>query len=139
MKLTWLNDVFNTLPYDLYEAKIKKDTLGELLTIEIEKAGYITFEDCQVASKHISDALEKLDPESDLRIEVASAGAERSLKTYRNYLNAIGKTVCVKTETASFNGTIDEVQPSILILKLKEKTITIPFDTITDAHLTIVL
>ena len=139
MKLTWLDDVFNRLPYDLYAAKIKKDANGELLIIEIEKPGYITFEDCQVASNQISNALEQLDPESDLRIEVASAGAERSLKTHQNYLNAIGKTAFVKTDTESFNGTIDTVDKSSLTLKLKDKTITIPFDTITDAHLTIVL
>ncbi len=139
MNLDWLNEVFEPLEFDIYDAKIKKDALGPLLTVEIEKKGYITFEDCQIASNKITEALEKKDPHSDLRIEVASAGAERALKTHQNYVNALGKTAFIKTETKSYNGIIESVQESNLDLKLKDTIITIPMNDIIEAHLTIVL
>ena len=139
MNLDWLNEVFEPLEFDIYDAKIKKDALGPLLTVEIEKKGYITFEDCQIASNKITEALEKKDPHSDLRIEVTSAGAERALKTHQNYVNAMGKTALIKTETKSYNGIIQSVEESSVDLKLIDQTISIPMNDITEAHLTIVL
>ena len=138
MDFSWLDPVFDALDYDLYSVSFKKDALGSRISIEIEKPGYITFEDCQIVSQEVMEALEALQLDPEPRVEVASAGAERALKTHKNYQNALGKTASIKTTEATYNGTIQSVTENAIQLALKTQTLEIPFTTIEEAHLTLV-
>jgi ribosome maturation factor RimP len=125
-------------PYDTYHVELKKKKSQTLLIIEIEKAGYINLEDCQIVTRLIEPALENHPTLKDVDLEVASAGAERALTSERHYQNAIGKTLSVHLDLGTVDGTLQAIDESSITVKTKTKEVKIPKDAILKAHLTIV-
>ena len=124
-------------PYDAYHIELKKKRGQIILVIEIEKAGYINIEDCQTVSRLIEPAIEHHDEFKEALIEVASADPERELKTFKQYQNALGKTLKVITDK-TIEGTLDQVSESNIQVQTKNELIEIPFNTIKNTFLTIV-
>lgn len=138
MDFNWIDALLEPTEYDVYDVTLKNDAEGPVIVVDIEKRGYISLDDCVQVSRLINDALEVSPLNTETRVEVASAGAERALKTLTNYQNATGKTAAIKTEDGTFNGTIQSVNETTIELALKKETKTLLMSDVLAAHLTIV-
>ena len=133
----FIHALLKDTPYDAYHIELKKKRGQHILVIEIEKAGYINIEDCQTVSRLIEPVIEHHDEFKDALIEVASADPERELKTFKQYQNALGKTLKVITDK-TIEGTLNQVSESNIQVQTKNELIEIPFNTIKNTFLTIV-
>lgn len=96
----------------------------------------IDIEQCAIVSERLSEILDELDPiEQNYFLEVSSPGAERPLKKEKDFENAVGKFIYIKTyepilDAKEFEGNLqsyneDEVEIEVKI-KTRRKTIVIP-------------
>ena len=69
------------LNYELGDAAMEKDPTGRYLRIYIDKDGGVTIDDCERATKPISDLLDEKDPiPQSYVLEVGSPGLGRELR-----------------------------------------------------------
>lgn len=96
----------------------------------------IDIEQCAIVSERLSEILDELDPiEQNYFLEVSSPGAERPLKKEKDFENAVGKFIYIKTyepilDAKEFEGNLqsyneDEVEIEVKI-KTRRKMIVIP-------------
>ena len=133
----FIHGALGDTPYDAYHIELKKKRGQSILVIEIEKAGYINIEDCQIVSRLIEPLIETHDAFKNTLIEVASADPERELKTFKHYQNAVGKTLKVITGK-TIEGTLEKVAEQSIHVNTINELIEIPFNTIKNTFLTIV-
>lgn len=82
----------------LYDVEVKGKGRGRVLQVTLEKPGGLTIDDCAAASEIISAALDENDPlDGPYRLDVASPGLERPLRTPGHFAAALGEIVSVKT------------------------------------------
>ncbi|WP_300410565.1 ribosome maturation factor RimP [Lagierella sp.] len=114
------------LGLELYDIEYSKDAIGNILRIFISKdEGNVGIEDCEKASKSISQKLDLLDPiEESYFLEVSSPGIDKPFKKEKDYVKNIGKKVEVKFY-GSFKG-----QKTLIgvLLEKKENEIVIETD-----------
>lgn len=95
----------------------------------------IDIDQCALVSEKLSEILDQLDPiEQNYFLEVSSPGAERPLKKEKDFVNAIGKFIYIKTyepilDAKEFEGYLksysdEEVEIEVKI-KTRRKTIVI--------------
>ena len=89
--------VTDPLGLELVDVEFVKEAGEYYLRIYIDKEGGVKIEDCEAASRRISDLLDEIDPISEAYIlEVSSPGLFRVLKKDKDFERSIGKTVLVK-------------------------------------------
>ncbi len=89
--------VTEPLGLELVDVEFVKEAGEYYLRIYIDKEGGVKIEDCEAASRRISDLLDEIDPISEAYIlEVSSPGLFRVLKKDKDFERSIGKTVLVK-------------------------------------------
>jgi ribosome maturation factor RimP len=112
------------------------------LCFYIDKPGGVTLDDCEAASRCISDLLDTYDPISRSYIlEVSSPGVERPLTREKDYERFRGEAVQVQTADLidgrrKFKGILEGISDSRVALMLEEGVrIEIPLGLINKAHL----
>ncbi len=86
------------LGLEIYDIEYIRESIGNVLRVFITKdQGNVGIEDCEKASKAISEKLDLLDPiEESYFLEVSSPGIDRPFKKEKDYQKNIGKKVEVK-------------------------------------------
>jgi len=116
-----------------------------LLRVFIDKEGGVTLGDCELFSKSLSAALDIEDPVSGpFTLEVSSPGLDRPLKSLKDFEKNKGKLARIVTMEKIDNqnfiiGRIGEIANSSITLLVNDRSVVIPFDTITKARLEIEL
>jgi len=101
----------------------------------------ITVQDCRTASKNISALLDVEDIISDkYLLEVSSAGIERPLVKFEDYIRFSGSEVNIKLKESlngqtRYQGKILKAEDNKIYLHIKGKDIIISFDLIKNASL----
>ncbi|MFE5428082.1 ribosome maturation factor RimP [Peribacillus simplex] len=139
--------ILEELQLELVEVEYVKEGKSWFLRVYIDKETGVDIDDCGNVSEKLSEKLDEVDPiPQNYFLEVSSPGAERPLKKEKDFLNAIGKNVYIKTYEpildekefegilTSFDGT--EVTLEVRI-KTRKKTIVIPFEKVAKARLAI--
>ncbi|WHY58236.1 ribosome maturation factor RimP [Peribacillus simplex] len=139
--------ILEELQLELVEVEYVKEGKSWFLRVYIDKETGVDIDDCGNVSEKLSEKLDEVDPiPQNYFLEVSSPGAERPLKKEKDFLNAIGKNVYIKTYEpildekefegilTSFDGT--EVTLEVRI-KTRKKTIIIPFEKVAKARLAI--
>lgn len=86
--------IVENMEFDLIDVEYVKEGPHMYLRIFIDKPGGVTIDDCQNASKLISEKLDEKDPiKSNYFLEVSSPGLDRPLKETRDLEKALGKDV----------------------------------------------
>lgn len=117
-----------------------------ILRVTIDKAEGVTIDDCSDVSRELSTVFDVDDivPEQYC-LEVSSPGLDRRLKKRKDFLEAVGKKIRLKTklpiiDRRNFNVTLEAVaEDSIEVKDLDERLWTIEFDNIEKARLEIIL
>jgi len=100
----------------LWDVEIVKEGPNLYLRVYIDKDGGVGIGDCEYISKHLSNALDELNPiETPYMLEVSSPGINRALKKPSDFLCYIGHTVDIKlykpvNKTKLFQGVLDKYE-----------------------------
>lgn len=145
--------------YDLVAPILKNEQL-ELVDIEFVKEGKNYFlrvfidgpqgvgiEECSRVSEPLSERLDEVDPIAfPYFLEVSSPGVERPLKKPKDYEQAIGKNIYIKTYESidghkEFEGCLKAFDEETITMMIKvkniEKEILIPFKKVASARLAV--
>ncbi|MES9736641.1 ribosome maturation factor RimP [Peribacillus frigoritolerans] len=139
--------ILEELQLELVEVEYVKEGKSWFLRVYIDKETGVDIDDCGNVSEKLSEKLDEVDPiPQNYFLEVSSPGAERPLKKEKDFLNAIGKNVYIKTyepilDEKEFEGILtsfdgEEVTLEVRI-KTRKKTIIIPFEKVAKARLAI--
>lgn len=133
---TIVTPITEELNLELVDVEFVKEGRSWFLRVFVDNPeAPIDIEQCALVSEKLSEILDQLDPiEQNYFLEVSSPGAERPLKKEKDFVNAIGKFIYIKTyepilDAKEFEGylksyTDEEVEIEIKI-KTRRKTIVI--------------
>jgi ribosome maturation factor RimP len=86
------------LDLELVEVEYVREGNRWILRVTIDSDAGISHADCEAVSRQLDEALEKADPiAGTYDLEVTSPGAERPLRTDRDFIRFQGRLVLVKT------------------------------------------
>ena len=120
------------------------ETRGLTLRLLIHKQGGLSVADCQAVSHVVHPILEVHEHlASYARLEVASPGIDRPLRTAKDFQRNCGRTVQIEVASESENedgcyvqGTVVEVHPeSVVLTQTGGKNISVQISQIREAHL----
>lgn len=139
--------ILDEIGLELVDIEYVKEGRDYFLRVFVDKEAGIDIEECGIVSEKLSEKLDEVDPiPHNYFLEVSSPGAERPLKKDKDFLNAIGKNVFIKTYEpidgektfegllTDFNGETVKVEVKI---KTRKKSIEIPYAKIANARLAV--
>ncbi len=143
-----ISPILRELDLELVDIEYVKEGKNRFLRVFIDSPRGVDLDTCAAVSEKLSQALDARDPIKEAYfLEVSSAGAERPLKKYEDYLKSVGKDVHVTTYeplhgSKVFEGRLTEVNRECVTLMIKNKTrmdsMTLPFDKIASGRLAII-
>ena len=141
--LALLQPVVEELGYELWELEYQPGRGNALLRIYLDTAapGGITVDDCERASRAVSEVLDTSDPiPGNYTLEVSSPGLERPLRTARHFAPYVGEQVFVETvhvvdERRRFKGVLAAAGPESIEVGVEGRRHVLPLTGIRKAHL----
>lgn len=90
--------IIENLGYDVLEVEYAKKVDGMNLTFFIDKKDGITIDDCEKVNNAITDVLDEINVSDDAPyiLNVSSAGLDRPIKNYKDFLRNQNKQVEIK-------------------------------------------
>lgn len=79
--------------YELIDVELVKESTGRFLRFYIDKEGGVSLDDCESYHRRIQPLMENIDYDY---MEVSSPGADRPLKTERDFERSVGQMVEVR-------------------------------------------
>lgn len=139
--------IVEELNLELVDVEYVKEGQDWFLRVFIDSEKGVDIEECGAVSERLSEALDKEDPIHHLYfLDVSSPGAERPLKKEKDFQQAVGKQVAIKTyepidgekmfegKMLSYDGTTITL---LLTIKTRKKEIQIPMDKVANARLAV--
>jgi ribosome maturation factor RimP len=126
---------------EVIHVEYRREPVGRVLRVYLDKPGGITLGDCSHASRQVSDlldvALEVAEPYS---LEVTSPGPNRPLGEKGDFDRFVGQWVKIRVARPiegqkNFTGVLKGTAGDAVRLEAGEKTVDIPFELITRARL----
>ncbi|MFT8317102.1 MAG: ribosome maturation factor RimP [Sporolactobacillus sp.] len=143
-----ISPILLELNLELVDIEYVKEGKNRFLRVFIDSAQGVDLDTCATVSEKLSEALDKKDPIKEAYfLEVSSAGAERPLKKYEDFVKSVGKDVHLTTYepidgSKIFEGKLSDVNKESVILAIRDKTrvihVTLPFDKIASSRLAII-
>ena len=138
---TLIKPVVEQLGFILYEVVYEKEGNDWFLRVIIDSdEREITLDDCVAVTEALNPILDEEDPiKNEYMFEVASAGAEKELRSVEEYKKSIDKYICINVKEVVENldevyGTLVEVGDADLSVKVnfkgRMKNVKICFDNI---------
>jgi len=149
-KVTSLLDEFTEgKELEIYNVIYKKEGPGWVLRVFLDKpmgaeSEYVSIEECEEATRYLSDKLDELDIiDRSYNLEVSSPGLDRELIRESDFVRFAGREVEVKTYqqiegSKNFSGTLVTRQDDTVIIDVGGKKLEIPSDKISKINLAIV-
>lgn len=132
---------------ELVDVEYVKEGKDWFLRVYIDRENGVDIETCGLVSEQLSDKLDEVDPiQHNYFLEVSSPGAERPLKNKKDFKQAIGKNIFLKTYEPiagdkSFEGPLlqfdGEVVTMEITIKTRKKTVEIPYEKVAHARLAV--
>jgi ribosome maturation factor RimP len=135
------------LGLSLVDVEYKKEGANWMLRVFLDRpGGAVDLDDCAHVSERLSAALDELDPiDNAYFLEVSSAGAERPLKTARDYEAAVGRLVHLTfyepfAGAKTLEGTLVTVRPEVLVVApAHAEPLEVPLERLASARLAVML
>ncbi|MBR6148448.1 MAG: ribosome maturation factor RimP [Lachnospiraceae bacterium] len=138
-----MTPIADRLSLKIYDVEFVKEGQDYYLRVYIDKEGGVTIDDCEAASRALSDMLDKEDFISEAYVlEVSSPGLGRTLKKERHFLNSLGEEVEIKTYKPidglkEFTGILKDYKDDTVIIETDAGEMSFSADMIAKASLTI--
>lgn len=133
----------------LFDLEIVQEGKDKFLRIYIDNDRGVDLNECSIVSERISEILDGNDPiEGAYFLEVSSPGAERPLTSLADFEANIGKNVYVTLYVhidgeKAYEGIVQKVENDEVVLeykyRAKRKTVSIPYEKIAKARLSVML
>lgn len=140
-----LQPILDDLQLELVDIEYLKEGSNWYLRVFIDnETGNIDIEDCSRVSERLSAKLDEVDPiPTAYFLEVSSPGAERPLKSVKDFRKALNKHVHITTKepvegASEFEGMLLALDESDITVQEAKKTVVIPLDQIASARTVIV-
>lgn len=133
--------ILQRMGLELVDIEYVQEGKNRFLRLFIDKEGGVNIEECGKVSEALGKKLDQIDPIPDAYfLEVSSPGAERPLKTKRDYERAVGKGVHIETKQKIegervFEGRLIAIDP--VTVEVEGKAILLPQEEISMARLAI--
>ena len=149
-KVTALLDEFTEgRELEIYNVVYKKEGPGWVLRVFLDKPmgsenEYVSIEECEEATRFLSDRLDELDfIDRSYNLEVSSPGLDRELIHETDYVRFAGRQVEVRTYqqiegSKNFEGILVGKNDGIVTIDTGKKTLDIPAEKISKINLAIV-
>ena len=124
--------VAQEMGYYLVDVEYKKEGSERFLRLYIDKDGGVGINDCEAYSRAVEVKIYEADPiEENYCLEVSSPGADRVLKTERDFNYYIGRDVEVKLYSSingkkEFSGKLSGYKDSTALIEADGEIIKIP-------------
>ena len=128
--------VTEPLGLELVDVEFVKEGSEYYLRIYIDKEGGVKIDDCEAASRKISDLLDEADPISEAYIlEVSSPGLFRVLRKDKDFERSIGKTVLLKFFKAvdgekQLRGDLESFDSANFVIATGKESISVPRENV---------
>ncbi len=125
----------------LIDVEYRREPQGLVLRVFVDKQGGVTLDDCAIISNQLGDILDaKMDHDEPYHLEVSSPGLDRPLTKPKHFVYFEGRAAMIKTNRLvegkrHFKGVLAGFSGGMVKLLVDEKTVAIPYETITKAHL----
>lgn len=139
--------ILNDMNLELVDVEFVNEGKNWFLRVYVDKEGGVEIEECGQVSEQLSEKLDAEDPITfPYFLEVSSPGAERPLKTKRDFTKHTGHNVYVKLYEhidgeKELEGTLKSFENDMATIEIKVKTRTkemeIPYDKIAKARLAV--
>lgn len=118
------------LGYNLVDVEYVKEGKHWFLRLYIDKDKGVDLDDCALYSERIEEVMDTIQPDPiphAYYLEVSSPGAERPLKSEKDFENAVGKYIHLTLHEAVegesvYEGTLKEWNTDNLVITIKIKT-----------------
>ncbi|WP_456386037.1 ribosome maturation factor RimP [Desulfolithobacter sp.] len=128
---------------ELVEVQYRREGHGWVVRLFIDREGGVTIDDCASVSRQLSAWLDVEDLISHAyNLEVSSPGLERPLKKREDFIRFAGRKARVKLQEPMdgrrvFTGIIDRVEDDVVVLLLDEGPVSLAFDDMVRARLSL--
>ena len=131
--------------FELVDVEYVKEGSNYYLRAYIDKEGGITVDDCEIASRALSDKLDEEDPiEQNYYLEVSSPGMDRPLLRDKDFVRFAGEVVEIKLYkgfegSKYYEGVLVERNEEFLVIRdEKDQELNIPRDMISKVNLAVI-
>lgn len=135
--------ILDELGLELVEVQFRREPVGWVLRLVIDRPAGLTVDDCAAASREVGRLLDVEDLiNRPYHLEVTSPGLDRPLKTAKDFARYQGQKVKVVTNAPVENqhviiGLITRVGEASVTVRAGERRIAVPYDRIARAKLVI--
>lgn len=136
-----IEPILEKMGIELVDLEFKRDQVGRVLRIFIDKPDGIDLDTCSRASEVISNRLDEIDIiETTYNLEVSSPGVERPLVKPKDFQRFIGRKVAVKTAEPidgrrKFKGVLTEASVEGFKIESNGQTLDFKYDNLKKANL----
>ena len=137
-----INEVTEFAGMELVHLEFRREGMGLVLRLYIDKDGGVTLDDCALISRQVSTRLDVDDPiQGRYTLEVSSPGMDRPLSRDRDFERFAGHRVRLTTHDPidgqkNFIGRLGGLEAGAVRLLLEDgRTVTIPRDRIAKTRL----
>lgn len=126
---------------ELVDIEYRKEQVGWVLRLFIDRAAGVTLEDCANISRELGNLLDVKDPiPHPYHLEVSSPGLNRPLKEEKDFLRFKGKKVRIKTahpigDRKNFVGILSDYKDGIIYVTIEQESLAIPREELVKANL----
>lgn len=122
-----LSPKLESLGYNLYEIKTRKEMGNLVLSIVVDRKEVISMEDIVNLSNELNEFFDEIDPiEEEYMLDISSLGIEKPLKIEQlnEYVNSYVHLHLINPRDGEniYEGTIEKVEDDILTLSYFQKT-----------------
>lgn len=146
---TIIKPILDERDVELVDIEFEKEGQDSFLRIYVDTEDGIDLTECSIVSEKVSEKLDEIDPiKGAYFLEVSSPGAERPLKSTKDFKNHINENIYV-TLYAPIDGAkeyegilvsfADNIATIEYKIKTRKKQVDIPYDKIAKARLAVTL
>lgn len=130
--------ICSSVNLELYSLEYKKENNENILSVVVDKKGFLDIDDIEAVTNKINEYLDKEDPiEEEYKLDVSSRGLEKDFE-FDDASYYIGEWVEVKTMDQLHKGELVENTADSLILRTeKNKKIKINANDIVNIHIVV--
>ena len=135
--------VLEDLGVELVDVEFKKEPMGWVLRLYLDKEGGVDLNTCQEVSEAISPLLDAEDPiPTRYFLEISSPGIERPLKRKKDFKRFAGSKVFVSTYAPvegrrKFKGVLKGAREEDFVVDCEGRDYQISYDNVAKAHLVV--
>ncbi len=137
-----IQDILHDLGLEIVRVVLRGDSIKTLeILIDKPDDSMVSIADCKKASQNIAALLDVEDIiPTKYYLEVSSAGVERPLMKFADYVRFVGREAKIKLKQSlngkiRYSGTIIKAENDDVHLNLKDEVVILPFDSIKHASL----